>query len=197
MTNYIAGFLFLALWLYLLWATEKAGLRFWHFLTGSAGLFILLMIGVRPFVMEPLGRVVAAAAGAIGRMTHTFEAYLKYGVLFINSGAGSITLHDLECSGIIEIIAYLSILVFFRVYTKRERLLAGIFGTVYIILANVIRLIVICLTIYFGGVRMYYMAHSLIGRIIFYFLTVLLYFYVFTKPHIVRIKVGRFRYDAS
>lgn len=183
------------IWWYLLRVMDRAGLNFWHFVLGSGGLFVFLIVLVQPVLTKPLAQVVAAVAGLFGALTHTFAAYFRYGVLFIQAQGGAMTLQiDFECSGIIEILAFISLLAFFRVYTRNQRVVIGIMGTIAIILANVFRIIVICEIIYFGGPKVYYVAHSLIGRFIFYGLSVLLYFYVFTKPQIVSMKVGSFKY---
>ena len=182
MVMYVVGAIAAAIWVYLLHVLSRAELWFWRFMVGSMGLFILLMIFVRPWAVEPLAHAVAAIAGVFGSLTGSFETYIKYGVIFVNSASGSITLQvDFECSGIIEIMAFVSLLTFFRVYTPNERILVGILGSLFITLANVLRIIIVCEIIHFGGVEMYYMAHSLIGRIVFYVLSILLYFYVFTK----------------
>lgn len=182
-------------WWYLLRVTDRAELNFWHFVLGSCGLFIFLIVLVEPVMTQPLARLVAAVAGLFGGVTHTFAAYFRYSVLFVQATGGAMTLQiDFECSGIIEILAYLSLLAFFRVYTRNQRVVLGIVGTLCIVLANVLRIIVICEMIYFGGPNVYYVAHSFVGRLIFYGLSVLLYFYVFTKPQIVSMKVGNFEY---
>ncbi len=182
-------------WWYLLRVMDRAKLSFWHFVLGSGGLFLFLIVLVQPVLTKPLGQVVAAVAGLFGTVTHTFAAYFRYGVLFIQATGGAMTLQiDFECSGIIEILAYLSLLAFFRVYTRNQRVILSILGTLGIMLANVLRIIVICEIIYFGGPETYYVSHSLVGRFIFYGLSVLLYFYVFTKPQIVSMKVGSFKY---
>ncbi len=187
--------LLIALWVYLLFVLKRADLNFWLFITGSFGLFILMMIFVRPILTQPLARVVAAMAGVIGGLTGTFSAYFRYGIIFIHALTGSITLQvDFECSGIIEIMAFVSLLAFFQVYTLREKLRVGILGVLGIMLANTLRIIVICEIIYFGGPGTYFIAHAIVGRLVFYSLSVLLYFFVFTKPQIVRITVGRFSY---
>lgn len=192
----IAAVLLIAGWLYLLHVLKRAELKFWRFLAGSVGLFIILMLFVRPWATQPLAQTVAAIAGLPGRLTGTFEVYFKYGVLFVDSAAGAMTLRiDFECSGIVEIMAFVSLLAFFEVYNRSERLLVGIFGSAAIILANVIRIILIAEIIHFGGAGYYYVAHSLIGRLVFYALTVALYFYIFTKPQIVRMRVGTFTYE--
>lgn len=183
------------IWLYLLFVLKRSKLPAWHFFLGSLGLFVLMMVLVRPVLVKPLAQCVAAVAGGFGDLTGTFTAYFKYGILFIHAVDSTITLQiDFECSGIIEIIAFISLLAFFEVYDRNEKLFVGVLGTVGIILSNVLRIIVICLMIYFGGTKVYYVAHAVVGRLLFYTLSVLLYFYVFTKPQIIRTKVGKFTY---
>ena len=127
-----------------------------------------------------------------------FSAYYKYGVVFVDSRAGAISLLiDFECSGILEIMAYLSLLAFFQAYSRYERIAVGVIGTVYIILANAIRITVIGVIIYYKGMSAYYMAHTFVGRIVFYGLSIMLYFIVFTKAQIVRQKVGGFTYGTN
>lgn len=163
---------------------------------GMGGLFILMMIFLRPIATMPLARIVAALAGLFGRVTGFFSAFFKYGIIFVETAGGSMTLQiDFECSGIIEIMVYIAILAFFKVYTVSERAILSAVGVIYIILANALRIIIIATMIHFGGEQMYYIAHTYIGRIFFYAATVVLYFYVFTKSQVVRMKVGSFSYD--
>lgn len=184
-----------AIWLYLLSVLKRSKLPAWHFFLGSLGLFVLMMVLARPVLVKPLSQCVAAIAGWFGSLTGMFQAYFKYGILFIHSGEDAITLQiDFECSGIIEIMAFIALLAFFEVYDRNEKLFVGALGTIGIILANVLRIIVICVMIYFGGTKVYYVAHAIVGRLLFYTLSVLLYFYVFTKPQIIRTKVGKFTY---
>ena len=165
---------------------------------GMGGLFILMMIFLRPIATMPLARIVAALAGLFGRVTGFFSAFFKYGIIFVETAGGSMTLQiDFECSGIIEIMVYIAILAFFRVYTVSERAILSAVGVIYIILANALRIIIIATMIHFGGEQMYYIAHTYIGRIFFYGATVILYFYVFTKSQVVRMKVGSFSYDKA
>lgn len=182
-------------WLYLLYVMKHCKLYFGQFLVGSFGMFIFLMLWVRPYAVQPLSRVVAAVAGVFGDLTGTFTAFFKYGILFIETAQASISLQiDFECSGIIEIFAFLSLLSFFEVYSLKERFLVAVIGCIGIIAANVVRIIAICEVIHFFGPQSYYVAHSIVGRLVFYFLSILLYFYAFTKPQIVQTKLGKFSY---
>ena len=57
-------------WLYVLRVLSRAELAFWRFAVGSLGLFVLLMIFVRPWATEPLAQAVAAISGVFGSVTH-------------------------------------------------------------------------------------------------------------------------------
>ena len=194
----LLGIIIVAVWLYILHVLTRAKLHAWRFLWGSLGLFIIMMIYVRPVLTFPLAQGISAIAGFVGQLTHTFTPYFKYGTIFVETATGAITLQiDFECSGILEIMAFLSLLIFFDVYTKYEKIMVSVVGIVYLCMANVLRIILICEMIHFGGSKYYYIAHTYVGRIFFYILTILLYFNVFTKPQVIKMKVGDFSYDAD
>ncbi len=198
MVKYIVGIVCMAVWIFILHILNKSKLNFWHFIIGSAGAFILMLVFLEPFLTQPLARIVALLASLPGKIAGIYSAHYKYGVIFVESSVGAISLKiDFECSGIIEIIAYLALLMFYRVYTVYERIYVGVLGVIAMVLANALRITVICLMIYFGGIDMYYIAHTFVGRLVFYSLSVLIYFYVFTKPQIIKQKVGSFRYDSD
>lgn len=194
--NWIVGIIVFIIWLYILHLLTKGKLLSWRFLWGSLGIFTIMMVFIRPVLTQPMAQGVSALAGCVGEISNTFTAYFKYGIIFIETATGAITLQiDFECSGIVEIMAFISLLLFFDVYTKYEKVLVGIMGFAYIMLANAFRIILICEIVHVCGSSAYYVAHTFIGRIFFYVLSVLLYFYVFTKPQVVKMKVGDFKYD--
>ena len=187
-----------AIWIVLLEILRRAGLKFWRYLAGSCGAFLILMVIVRPFITVPLARLVTALAGIIGKVSGVFQAYFRYGVIFIDSAKGAITVNiDLECSGVIEISAFISLLIFFSVYNIPERIYIGVIGTLYTLVTNALRIVIICFVIHFFGTDYYYFAHTFVGRIVFYILQVILYFYVFTRPQIKRTMTGGFEYNAK
>lgn len=192
---YLIGIVLGVLWLYLLHVLKKSKLNFWHFALGSAGLFIFMMVYLRPVVTQPLAQVIAAIAGIPGGIFDLYTAYFKYGIIFVQSAEGAISLMiDFECSGVIEIMAFISLLLFYDVYTRMEKVIVSLVGISSLILANAVRITIICIIIHFMGVSAYYVAHAFIGRIIFYAFSVALYFYVFTKPQIIKQRVGGFSY---
>ena len=193
---YVVAAAAIALWVWLLRVLRKAGLKFWRYLLGSCGIFLILLILVRPWIVLPLARLIAAIAGIFGKVTGFYQAYYRYGVIFIESLNGAITVNiDLECSGFIEISAFLSLLSFYGIYNIPERIYIGVVGTLYTMLTNALRIAVICTMIHFLGTDYYYVAHTIVGRIIFYVLQVILYFFIFTKPHVLKMKTGDFGYN--
>lgn len=193
---YVVAAAAIGLWVWLLRVLRKAGLKFWRYLLGSCGIFLILLILVRPWLVLPLARLIAAIAGIFGKVTGFYQAYYRYGVIFIESLNGAITVNiDLECSGFIEISAFISLLAFYGIYNIPERIYIGVVGTLYTMLTNAFRIAVICTMIHFLGTDYYYVAHTIVGRIVFYVLQVILYFYIFTKPHVLKMKTGDFGYN--
>lgn len=194
----ILAVLFFGVWIYILIVLYRSKLDFWKFCWGSVGLFVLMMVWIQPIVTAPLTKAVASVAGIVGNLTKLYSSYFQYGMLFIANGSSSISLYiNYECSGIIEIMAFTALLWFFSVYTFYEKIVLNIAGFIWIFAANVLRIFVICLLIYFFGNSIFYFAHTIFGRLVFYILSIVLYYYVFTKSHVVRQKVGNFRYDLN
>lgn len=182
-------------WIYLLSVFTRGKLYFYQFIWGSVGLFVFMMMWIQPVAIRPLTNLVCSAAGVAGRITGFYESYSEYSMLFVQHGSEAISLCiDYECSGIIEMMAYVSMLAFFRVYDWMQRIILSVLGCMMIFFANIIRLFVIGTTIYYFGNDAYYIAHTIVGRIIFYALSVILYYYIFTKSQIVKQKIGGFHY---
>lgn len=188
--------LLIILWIYILYVMKRAKMGIWHYIVGSVGFFIFSVITLEPYLEVFLQKAVSVTAGLLGDATGFYESYFEQGILFIQSGKDSLSMYiDFECSGVIELLAFVSLLLFFEVYDSYEKIVIAIIGTLSIFVANVLRIFLICTVIKFFGSDCYFIAHTIIGRIFFYFCMVLLYFYVFTKSQIIRQKVGDFRYE--
>ncbi len=184
------------IWIYLLTVVKRARLDFWYFILGSIGFFTITAILLQPLLLLPMQRAIAAVAGLPGEWTGTYASYYEKGLLFVSHNATQLSLYiDFECTGILETLAFLSLLWFFPVYQLYEKIAVSVIGTATIFLANVLRIFVICQMLYWGGERLYFTAHSFVGRFLFYAITIALYFYVFTRSQIVRQKVGAFSYE--
>lgn len=185
----------LILWGYLIRLLTRAGLAAWRFLLGSGGLFLFLMLVLQPLLTGACVRCTCALAGIIGDMTNTFATYPQYSILYIPARGSAITLLvDFECSGMIEIMGYLSLLAFYTVYDHLERWMVGLAGVAYILAVNILRLVLISELVHFLGAGVYYVTHAFVGRIFFCLCNTALYYYVFTKAQVKRMKVVSFSY---
>ena len=105
------------IWIYVLTVLKRGKLEFWYFIAGSVGLFIYMLILVEPVILAPLQKAVSAVAGMFGDMTGIYESYFNKNVIFISTGDTNLSMYiDYECSGIIEILAFLALLWFFPLY---------------------------------------------------------------------------------
>ncbi|NLK36809.1 MAG: exosortase family protein XrtG [Epulopiscium sp.] len=191
-----AKVIYFIVWLFVLEVLHRAQLKFWRFLWGSVGLFISFMIWAEPIMTVHLSRFVSLVAGFLGELTRMYVPYFEYGVLFIENKDSAISLYiDYECSGVIEIMVFLSMLWFFPVYEVLEKIIVSIIGVLWIFMANVLRIHAICTLIYWAGSDSYYIAHTILGRLIFYGFSIALYYYVFTRAHIIRQRIGGLRYE--
>lgn len=184
------------IWLYALSIFKRRKLEFFYFLIGSIGTFLFSFIAFREILTELLTNLTCYLTGIIGNALGFFRAYTAHAILFVENEDGPISLFvDFECAGVIEILVFISLIWFFAVYNVKEKLCVSVLGTLWIVMANIIRLFSICLIINQFGNESYYLAHTIVGRIIFYALSIAMYFYVFTRAQIRKQRVGEFGYD--
>lgn len=184
----LCGWSSLLIWL------KHTKMNFFLFLVGSLGCFTIGML----FFLDPLegtlNFVITELLEQIGKITHWFNVYPDYSILSIQAKNGIVSMMiNYECSGIIEMLIYLSLVSFFPFMNGYRKLFAGIGGAVFIICSNIIRILSIVLVVNLFGVHSYDVAHTIIARIIFFVLMVILYYYVFTKVQIKKQKVGDIR----
>lgn len=186
------------IWVYMIWVLSRTQLHFFKFCLGSVGLFFFLMLWLQPLITQPLSMAVTAVSGILGDVFQMYDSYYQYAILFIPKDTTSVSLTiDYECSGVIEIMAFSCLLWFFPLYNTIEKIIVNCIGVIVIFLANVLRIFIICMLIYFYGNEIFYFAHTIFGRIIFYVISIILYFYVFTRAHVIRQKVGSISYGIS
>lgn len=192
--NILIGFL-LVLWIYLLTVFKRANLYFFKFIFGAVGLFFFMIVILQPYLVTVLSELVTAVSGAVGEMTNYYKAFYQYSLILISSGTSTVSMYiDYECSGVIEILAFTSLLWFFPVYNTMEKIMYNIIGVIWIFAANVLRIFIICVLVYYFGNNIFYFAHTILARFVFYGLSIILYFYVFTKSQIKKQRVGDVSY---
>lgn len=89
---------------------------------------------------------------------------------------------DIECSGLLESCVLLGLLLFFPMGNRRTKTIQAIIGLLALYFINLVRLYTVVATINIWGRNAMYIAHTLIGRLVFFVLAVVIYWYLFTRP---------------
>lgn len=176
-----------AVWLYVLSVLRRVQLPAYFFIVGSVGLFFILITLSDPYWVWFFTHAVITAITGLGDLTGMCTVMAKYGIVHIvSSNATTLMTIDYECSGIIETMAYLALVTFFPTYRRQERVFYAVFGLIWIYLDNVLRLSIVVVIVHFFGPESFFLAHTIIGRLVFYVLVIALYYNVFTYSQVAR-----------
>lgn len=173
------------LWVYLLSVLKRAHLSGYYFIVGSVGLFGVFIFLGQDYLVWLFSASLTYLAGAIGRLLGFFTS-AGSNVLQVSHGLETMSLYiDFECSGIIETTAFLGLIAFYPLYIPKERLSLALAGSLYIYVAELIRILFIAIFLHYSGSAYFYLAHSILGRLLFYVAVITLYYNVFTRSHII------------
>ena len=186
-------------WLYVLSVLKRIGWSAAYVVLGVVGTFFIIISLANNNVISFLMSLNTSGAGVVGMLTGFYTVAPTLGIIHIVSGQSAINLFiTYECSALIELAAYIALVLFFPFFKNlQQRLKLLGFGVIYLLLANMLRLTVTALIIHFLGLPSLIWAHVIVGRLIFYVLTIILYFYVFTRSQVLHIKIGRFDFKTG
>ena len=91
-----------------------------------------------------------------------------------------------ESSGLLEMSVLVSLLLFYPGRSAAWRAVTIAIGLVATLGANVLRMILIIALLHTGGKATLVLAHSFLGRALFFALTVIIYWYLLTMPTVRR-----------
>ena len=179
------------LWVSFLIVFKNAKMNFFKFLLGSIGLFTISMIFFLPFLESNLNILISNTLNLISNNTNYFEVYKDNSIISMETESGIVSMViDYECSGIIEMLVFTSMALFFPFGGMLRKVLLTIGGNIYIYFANIIRVLFIILITKTFGAGTFYLAHTILARILFFLLMIILYYFVFTDTHLKYQKVG-------
>lgn len=189
-------FVLMAFWLIALMWTYKAKLTAFKFALGSSGTFVFAFVLFKGLIANFCTTVLMNVMSVLSMVTGMFRVSVPYKTMIVDHGLDAISMIiDVECSGMIETLVIISIIWFYPLFKFKEKIILSIIGYVYTLVTNAIRLLIIITVLYVKGSEYYYIAHSVVGRVVFWLLTIFLYFYILTYKHIKSQKVGNFDYN--
>lgn len=174
------------IWGYVLSVLKRAKKDTFYFLVGSSGLFVLLILGSKPYGVWLFSTMITWAVGLVGAVTSLFNTFdTAHVIQVVSQHQTNLMVVDYECSGIIETAAFWGLIAFYPIYTVKRRVILAIIGAACFFVANVIRLSTVATIVHFFGQSSFYLGHAIIGRLVFYVIAIFWYYFVFTKGQLV------------
>ncbi len=165
--------------------------RIWlpYYIIGSVGLaFVIIFVGrvtwIEPTLQSGVAAGVHAVSLVVGLETEIFKsAPGAILVLVVDQDIGWTMLQvTVESSGLLESGVVAGMLLFYPGWSLRKRLVFTLIALLLTYAANVIRLMVIVATLHFVGKDSLLIAHTIIGRAVFFAAVVAIYWYLMTRP---------------
>lgn len=194
MNNIILFIIIGALWIFGLVLFNRTKMYFFKFLLGSIGVFLISMIFFTPFLERQISLLISETLEVIGNITGYFLIFKENSIISFDTSTGIISMFiSYECSGVIEMLVFTSLLLFFPFGKPFRKLFYIIGGNIFIFIANIIRILMIVFVSRTFGSEYFYLAHTLLGRLLFFGLMIALYYFVFTVTHIKNQHVGELK----
>lgn len=181
---YVAGALWAAVYLFL--RRSRAWLL--AYVVGAVGFTLIFVYFARGSALESAFET-AGAVGAhyigngLGIPTKVFfNAPGTLLVLIVYQKAGWTAVEvDIECSGLLESIVFIGLVLFFRGLPWVRKMWYISVGLMFTFIVNLLRIVVIVVMITHFGKGAIYLAHTVVGRAVFFALVINLYWYTFTR----------------
>ncbi|KUO78638.1 MAG: hypothetical protein APF81_26960 [Desulfosporosinus sp. BRH_c37] len=164
--------------------------RIWlfYFIWGAVGFSILLIMTLRgspvEFFMEHLsGLILQSILRLLNIITLVYND--SPGTLLVLSRVDNTWTTmgvDIETSGLLEMCIFLGLIFFYPGYTTKMRTGYSLLGVILIYFINIVRMLTVIFIVQLGGRDYLFFAHSVLGRLVYFVLTIALYWAFFTKP---------------
>jgi exosortase family protein XrtG len=180
--------------------------RIWlpFYVIGAVGLaFLVIAVGRTLLPLETLLEQFTAfnvhdIAQVFGVETRIFAASPGVILVLVIPQTQGWTLVDIgvECSGLLEEAVLIGLLSFYPSWSLPRRIGLISAGVAATYLGNLVRVLFIVLTLHEWGKDSLFLAHTLVGRVIFFFIVVGIYWVVLTGPTLKQIRLN-LQYSAA
>lgn len=177
-------------WAALVWFFWRARAWLPYFVLGAAGSTFLIVVAARSFLpLEEWLRIATAhsvsfTGGLVGLRTSVSNVdsgdLLVIGVPHHNQWT-MLTI-GIECSGLLEAATLIGLVAFLPVRSLAGRIVACFVALLATFAANVVRMLVIVAALGYGGQSTLNIAHVVLGRAVFFFLAIAIFWFVVTRP---------------
>jgi exosortase family protein XrtG len=176
-------------WAALLYFARRRRIWLLFYGLGAVGLSLLLVFaGTRLVPLEQgiehlVARASHTVSGFIGIPTRVFQASPGNILVWVivQEPGWTVVRVDLECSGLLEMAALAGLILFYPGWSLLRRIGLTLFGWFAVFGINIIRIVSIIVILHVAGKPAILIAHTIIGRLIFFVLIMALYWLVFSR----------------
>ncbi|WP_366922055.1 exosortase family protein XrtG [Metallumcola ferriviriculae] len=176
----------IVVWLAILLFFYIYRIRVFYFIWGSVGLALIMAFMLQNTTVEyRLSQLAIGILTSINQMLGIpVVPFQAAGTILMTgtqiSGYTSLEVGT-ECSGLLEISVYLGLAVFYPVLRRQKKVYALVVGSALIFIINIVRVELIIAAVYYWGRNAIFIAHTILGRGVFFLLMLMLYWFFFTK----------------
>jgi len=162
---------------------RRHGLWTLYFVSGAAGTAVLGALVVhRPPIEDALRLAVAWGVYAALGGPRWLSPFFDTGTFLMPVPGGWVSFQlDLECLGILELLVYTGLVCFYPLLSLREKLSRLAWGIPAVVGLNLARTVLVIALIYWAGLDATRLAHTVLGRMFFFFAVMGVYWHAFTR----------------
>ena len=176
---------FMILWEVLVIFLYKKRQWLLYYLTAAFGLTVLILLISQELGFDTLLAELEIRHTASLLRLFNIESYAQGINLMIPVQEGwAVLICTLECSALMEISVFFSLLLFYFKFSPARKFFSLVLGVGITYFANIIRLFSISVITNNFGEDYVFLAHTVVGRLIFFGFVLLIYWYLVTRPTI-------------
>ena len=150
------------IWLYILTILKRAEIHGVFYWVGTIVFFLLITYFFHDPIFQLLSYLVSKIIEVIGQLTDLYSIKTNIHLIYVRSKLDLILLNiNYECSGVLELLVFVSLLIFYPIYSVLEKFFRLIEGFIWIITANILRILLVILSLKYFGIDSLFLAHSI------------------------------------
>lgn len=178
------------IWIFFIKMFHDLKMTAFKFYFGSIGLFSILLFFFRSYLEHGFKILLYYSLLFLSNITHLFYLNtLSNVVINVNNLTFSINF-SLQASTFISMTVFTSLICFFPLLYFKKRIYLFFLGNILIFLINILKSFTVILLIKLFSAYSLVMDFDVIGKLIFFALIIILYYFIFTKAQIKNQKVG-------
>ena len=203
--NFLLLLLIILIWITLVMTLYRRKIWLFYFLVSTIGLSAILVFVSRNFINTDIFLAKSIAEGIhlttdlINIPTQVFEeAPGLLLVMVVVQREGWTALHiGVESSGLLEISVLIGLISFYPGWNLKDRIWRIFVGVALTWFANLLRMLLIVLMLHFLGKEALIVAHTFLGKLVFFGMTIAIYWYLISEPTLKMIKGNILHRSAS